>query len=601
MQETMPESRSSRSEVRLNPFSIGSPHPYSHSRTRSRSHSRSSSRNRPSLTGPRPSQRLIRTISVDSDVSIGEDEFTLKTGESHVPPEVPEEDSKEIADQLEGLKLSERSSFRESENVEVPYVPTVLDNSLPMDYLQDDVLNTIQNLRIPKWYVRGSMGVSPLDRNKIKMTKITGAMTNVIYKVEYPGLPSLLLRVYGPNIDTIIDREYELQVLARLSRRNIGPSLYGCFQNGRFEQFLENATTLGKDDIRNWKTSQRIARRMKELHTGVPLMKSEREQGPVCWIKIEKWLENIEQRGEQWVNDVSNVQKWLMCRDWPTFKKAVLRYRDWLYSRGLPYVRQGLVFCHNDTQYGNLLLSSPVIPLDNVDPVISNPKSASSSSTVSSLFPQSSNVSLEQILNPPIQEQSQDSKLVVIDFEYAGANPAAYDLANHFSEWMYDYNSAEPYKCFASQFPTREQMLNFLYCYVSHLRNKNAVPIDDEVRYYYNAIIKWRATAQLFWSLWGVLQSGKLDAPSAQLNDEKERPSGGKYIFTEMDEPSDALETPEATSESSSEKGVDIDSFDYLSYSRHKIELFWGDLLQMGVVERDDCVGIEEQLEATLL
>ncbi|GCE98907.1 hypothetical protein ZYGM_002427 [Zygosaccharomyces mellis] len=595
----MPEHRLSRSEVRLNPFSIGNPHPYSHSRTRSRSHSRSSSKTRPSLTGPRPSQRLIRTISVDSDVSVGEDEFALETGESQVPPEVPEEGSTDIVDGLEGLKLGEKSSYRESENVEVPYVSTVLDNSLPLDYLQDDVLNTIQTLRIPKWYVKGSMGVSPLDRKKIKMTKITGAMTNVIYKVEYPGHPSLLLRVYGRNIDTIIDREYELQVLARLSRRNIGPSLYGCFQNGRFEQFLENASTLGKDDIRDWKTSQRIARRMKELHTGVPLMKSEREQGPACWIKIEKWLDTIEQKGEQWINDVSNVQRWLMCRDWPTFKRTVLRYRDWLYSRGLPYVRQGLVFCHNDTQYGNLLLSSPVIPLDNVDPVISNPKSASSSSTTS-LFPQDSNVSLEQILNPPIQEQSQDSKLVVIDFEYAGANPAAYDLANHFSEWMYDYNSSQPDKCFTSQFPTREQMLNFLYSYVSHLRNNTAAPIDEEVKFYYNSIIKWRATPQLFWSLWGILQSGKLDAP-AQLNDEKERPSGGKYIFTEMDEASDALETSDSTSDSSSEKGVDVDSFNYVSYSRHKIELFWGDLLQLGVAEKDACVGIKEQLDANQL
>lgn len=592
----MPERRMSRSEVRINPFSVGSPHPH----TRSRSTSRSSSRGRPTLTNSRTSQRLIRTISVDSDISVGEDEFALEIGESQVTQQVPQEVPEEsLVDQFQHIKLGEKGTFRESEVVEVAHVPVYLDSTLPLDYFQEDVLNTIQNLRIPKWYVKGCIGLSPLDRKKLRLTRITGAMTNVIYKVEYPGLPSLLLRVYGPNIDTIIDREYELQVLARLSRRNIGPSLYGCFKNGRFEQFLENATTLGKDDIRDWKTSQRIARRMKELHMGVPLMKSEREQGPVCWMKTERWLEAMEQRGAQWIADDANVQRVLLCRDWPTFKKAVMRYRDWLFSKGLPHVRQGLVFCHNDTQYGNLLFSSPVV--ETQEPIASAPRSCSSSTTsVSSLFPQSSNVSLEQIIHPTVQEQSQDSKLVVIDFEYAGANPAAYDLANHFCEWMYDYSCSEPYRCFLSQSPTREQLLNFLYSYVSHMRNNAKAPIDDEVKYYYNSIIRWRGTVQLFWSLWGILQSGQLDAP-AELNEE-DRPSGGKYIFSQVEETAAAPENLDPSNEeASSEKGVDIESFDYLGYSKEKIALFWGDLLQFGLASEDECIGIREYLDATPL
>ncbi|CDF90730.1 related to Choline kinase [Zygosaccharomyces bailii ISA1307] len=592
----MPERRLSRSEVRINPFSVGSPHPH----TRSRSPSRSSSRRRPSLTSSRTSQRLIRTISVDSDISVGEDEFTLETGESQLAQDVPQEVPEELlVDQLQHLKLGEKGTFRESEVVEVAHVPVFLDSTLPVDYFQEDVLNTIQNLRIPKWYVRGHVGLSPLDKNKLRLIRITGAMTNVIYKVEYSGLPSLLLRVYGPNIDTIIDREYELQVLARLSRRNIGPSLYGCFKNGRFEQFLENATTLGKDDIRDWKTSQRIARRMKELHMGVPLMKSERDQGPVCWIKIEKWLEVMEQKNEHWVANDVNVQRVLLSRDWRTFKEVVMRYKDWLFLKGFGHVKQGLVFCHNDTQYGNLLFSSPVVKPK--DSTAFPPRSGSSSTTsVSSLFPESSNVSLEEIIHPTVQEQSQDSKLVVIDFEYAGANPAAYDLANHFCEWMYDYSCSQPYRCFLSQFPTSEQILNFLYSYVSHLRTNSKAPIDDEVKYYYNSIIRWRGTVQLFWSLWGILQSGQLDAPSQP--DEEDRPSGGKYIFSQDEESAGVHENSDVLSEdSNSEKGVDIESFDYLGYSREKIALFWGDMIQFGLASEDECEGDVVRLDAERL
>ena len=41
------------------------------------------------------------------------------------------------------------------------------------------------------------------------------------------------------------------------------------------------------------------------------------------------------------------------------------------------------------------------------------------------------------------QLQQKDTNLVVIDFEYSGANFPAYDIVNHFSEWMSDYHDPE--------------------------------------------------------------------------------------------------------------------------------------------------------------
>lgn len=529
---------------------------------------------------------------MDSDVSRGDDD--LRPDSYSVGSETADgtiEENSSIASDLQDLRLdSDRSDSGRSngnksggsnvsnEVIEVPFVDAVLDNTLPQDYLKDDVLNAIQSLQIPKWYVRRAKDVSPLDRKLLKLTKITGAMTNAIYKVGYPDLPSLLLRVYGRNNSLIIDREYELQVLARLSARNIGPSLYGCFENGRFEQYLENAQTLGRNDIRDWKTSQRIARRMKELHKGVPLLQSERDGGPACWEKINQWIKAIETAGPDWVQDDENIKHTLLCNSWSEFKAVVQRYCDWLYSRGSKSVKDSLVFCHNDAQYGNLLFTSPVIAAEN--PVHSTLKSSSSTS----LFPLDSNVSLEQIINPPIQDQSQDSKLVVIDFEYAGANPAAFDLANHLSEWMHDYNCAEPYRCNPLNFPTKEQMLNFVYSYVSHLRGSSSAPIDDEVKYYYNAILKWRGSVQLFWCLWAILQSG-------QLHDELQRteslgPGGNKYIIN-------TASSEEGVEEQGDMDGVDIDSFDYLSYCREKIAMFWGDVLQFGVARKEESVESE--------
>src|ERR1700732_2566850 len=68
-------------------------------------------------------------------------------------------------------------------------------------------------------------------------------------------------------------------------------------------------------------------------------------------------------------------------------------------------------------------------------------------------------------LHSPDQRHRQ---LVVIDFEYAAPNPRAYDLANHFCEWMYNYHSSSPYCANAEEYPTAEERLRFLEAYVAH-------------------------------------------------------------------------------------------------------------------------------------
>lgn len=569
---------------------------------------------KPSLTRNRSAQRLIRTISIESiekDYHSTEDEDTISN--NAVPDS--DRDVSEIESSTANMSLGSTASQTDSnkstqsnmnsnvlklnqETIAVPFVKACLDITLPQDYFKNDVANMIQSLKIPRWYARG-MVESPLKRESLKLTKIAGAMTNAIFKVEYPYLPSLLLRVYGSNNDMIIDREYELQVLARLSIQNIGPSLYGCFLNGRFEQFLENATTLTKDDIRDWKTSQRIARRMKELHSGVPLLKSEREGGSMAWNKIDQWINEIEANGSEWISNDENVSQTFGASNWESLKKSIQEYRKWLFSTG----DNSFVFCHNDAQYGNLLFSAPVVETE--EEMAKNEKLgiSNSNTSTSSLFPSDSKVSLVEIINPTKQEQSQDSKLVVIDFEYAGANVAAYDLANHFSEWMYDYSSSEPHKCYADKYPTKEQMLNFVYSYVSHLRGSAKIAIDEEVRRIYNEIIRWRGTVQVFWSLWALIQSGKIQFKSEPITAE-EGIAGEKYIIkTEEEAVSDEHnEEFDSNDVIAAPEGVSIDTFDYMGYCSDKISVFWGDALSFGLINKTDFIPEKmKQLDGSFL
>lgn len=172
----------------------------------------------------------------------------------------------------------------------------------------------------------------------------------------------LLLRVYGPQADHLIDRKKELQILRRLARKNIGPRVLGTFNNGRFEEYFE-ARTLTPRDLRIPETSRHIAKRMRELHDGIELLQEERESGPMVLNNWDKWVDRCEQV-TNWLdkelqsqyNDVkAQSDPWrrrgFVCGvQWPVFRKAVDNYRSWLVAScgGTQGIKQQLVFAHND-------------------------------------------------------------------------------------------------------------------------------------------------------------------------------------------------------------------------------------------------------------
>ncbi|GMG50005.1 unnamed protein product [Ambrosiozyma monospora] len=332
-----------------------------------------------------------------------------------------------------------------------------LDNTLPSDYFKQDILSVLTALRIPKW-----RKIQPTKENisLVTLERISGAMTNSIYKVSYKNYYPLLLRMYGDNLDDIIDRENELLMLHRLSLQNIGPKLLGCFTNGRFEEFLNNSITLNKEQIKDKRISRMIARRMKELHFGIPLLSEEKLKGPKTWSLIEKWVDVIDKFAQ---NCSQEEQKVYLIVEWNKLKKWIFKYRDWLFDKygGRINVDEMLMFCHNDTQYGNLLFYNKLdqLSMEEDDDPIQLQKQEQQQESSQNSQQDRINEKLEKLhlSNTPTTKTTQnisvpietdlnyehDKKLVVIDFEYAGPNIPAYDITNHFSEWMYDYHHPE--------------------------------------------------------------------------------------------------------------------------------------------------------------
>lgn len=362
---------------------------------------------------------------------------------------------------------------------------------------KQEILQIIKLLFIKSWLK------TDLVPEKLILRKISGAMTNAIYQLSYESstkLPSLLLRVYGPNVDSIIDRDYELQVLARLSNLKIGPKLFGCFNNGRFEEFLEDSITLTKEEVKKDEVSVKVAKRMRELHFFVPLTKDEKREGSITWKRVDNWLASIQ------AIDKKTLQYVTQFDNFELLKQAISKYRQYLDQY---LINSRLSFTHCDTQYGNLL--------------------------------------------------DVNNEIVVIDFEYSGPNPPAFDIANHFSEWMHDYHSSKPELLNPQKYPTEKQIETFLKAY-------NFSDIDSLKK----DIILSRPLVNIHWGLWGILQSGVL---GNNKDSKKEIALNDDNVAIEVHEEGE---------------GASIDTFDFLLYARHKFKVVLGDWINMGLIDKKD-------------
>ncbi|OBA19400.1 kinase-like protein [Metschnikowia bicuspidata var. bicuspidata NRRL YB-4993] len=462
----------------------------------------------------------------------------------------------------------------------IPTINLNLDNTLPLDFFKQELIGLIRALRISKWR---KVHLSP---EHIVISRILGALTNSIYKIEYKDSdcpvqpPLLLLRVYGKNVDNLIDRDSELETLIKLSSNKIGPKLLGIFGNGRFEQFLEGFVTLGKEDIRDPVISQILGRRMKDLHYNIKL--DERDKClelPLAWLQIMKWILLFENNLLHVLSEKTVEETLLM--PWLKFRSLVFAYRNWLFSKyDETALSDNYRFCHNDTQYGNLLIKSTFNPKD----VVQSDGDLPSLNT----------------------SNRRDADLAVIDFEYSGANFPAFDIADHFSEWMSDYHDEEkPYYIHEDKYPTQTQQFNLLKSYVeynfqfpsSNLKTKTQFRsrtddikslMEHEVKKLYNEIIYWRATVQIFWLVWGLIQSGPTKDP---IEDLASTTSGKGVLGTyEYSTGIDALKIAQDGPGPLEEEAITStdDDFDYLKYSQQKAALIVGDLVSFGLLPISD-------------
>uniref|UniRef100_A0A5B6YZB2 Putative choline kinase 2 isoform X3 n=1 Tax=Davidia involucrata TaxID=16924 RepID=A0A5B6YZB2_DAVIN len=279
-----------------------------------------------------------------------------------------------------------------------------------------------------------------IDSDALQVIPLKGAMTNEVYQIKWPtnGERSrkVLVRIYGEGVEIFFDRNNEIQTFEFMSKHGQGPCLLGRFPNGRIEEFI-HARTLSASDLYDQDISALIAAKMKEFHDiDMPSPKN-----VFLWDRLRNWL--------------SAAKSMSPSEEVGAFCLDALEEEISLLEKNLSVDNQRIGFCHNDLQYGNIMI-----------------------------------------------DDEETRSITIIDYEYASYNPIAYDIANHFCEMAADYHTETPHILEFSKYPGLEERQRFVRIYLSSSGDQ---PSDLEMEQLVQDVEKYTLASHLLWGLWGII------------------------------------------------------------------------------------------------
>ncbi|KAI4371486.1 hypothetical protein MLD38_019714 [Melastoma candidum] len=278
-----------------------------------------------------------------------------------------------------------------------------------------------------------------VDTKALEIIPLKGAMTNEVYQINWPTNKEnvsrkVLLRIYGEGVEVFFDRDDEIRTFEFMSSHGQGPRLLGRFPNGRIEEFI-NARTLSAPDLRDPDISTRVAAKMREFHD----LDMPGQKKAAVWDRLRKWLPTAKNMATS--EEADSVRLDAIENEISVLEKAL--------SNG-----GHIGFCHNDLQYGNIMMDE------------------------------------------------ETKTLTIIDYEYSSYNPIAFDIANHFCEMAADYHSDTPHVLDFGKYPDLEERRRFVHGYLSH---SGKTPSDAEVEKLLEDVEKYTLASHLFWGLWGII------------------------------------------------------------------------------------------------
>ncbi|CEF60143.1 Protein kinase-like domain-containing protein [Strongyloides ratti] len=344
----------------------------------------------------------------------------------------------------------------------------------------------IQCMKLAKYYLSGVW--QHLTEDNFLVTKVTGGLSNLIFKIELPSHikptgkePSCaLIRIHGSSssltliIDTII--------FTILSERSMGPKLFGIFSEGRLEEYIPSRC-LSKIDLHQECVQKNVAFLLSQIHTLCCPIKKE----SVLVDQIKQWLKNIELKlgkNAKWEIKTTQIDS-KYSKNAPKYVtleslKNELEYVEECLNKS----NSPIVFCHNDLQEGNILLSNE--------------------------YELTKEGKLKKIDNDI--DESLIQPFFVIDYEYANYNYRGFDFGNHFCEWGISYDTEDScgYTINTDHFPTSQKMKVFLKEYLNSFYSNQNTDSNFSLTYDFKKDMKtlidegerFMAVSHYFWSIW---------------------------------------------------------------------------------------------------
>ncbi|KAL1219682.1 putative choline kinase 3 [Cardamine amara subsp. amara] len=289
----------------------------------------------------------------------------------------------------------------------------------------------------------GKWGDVVEDLECLHVKPMKGAMTNEVFMVSWPTKDNtfhhrkLLVRVYGEGVDLFFNRKDEIRTFEVLSRHGHGPRLLGRFAGGRIEEFI-HARTLSAADLRDAEVSALVAAKLREFH-GINIPG---DRNVLLWDRMRNWL--------------GQAKSLCTPEDSEEFGLDNIEAEINLLQHELQNEnhQQEIGFCHNDLQYGNIMIDE------------------------------------------------ETSAITIIDYEYASYNPVAYDIANHFCEMAANYHSDTPHILDYTLYPEEEERRRFIHNYLS---SSGVEPNEEDIKQLLENSEKYTLANHLFWGLWGII------------------------------------------------------------------------------------------------
>ncbi|KAI9661477.1 MAG: hypothetical protein M1831_002999 [Alyxoria varia] len=354
----------------------------------------------------------------------------------------------------------------------------IADSALPqlkisLSYSPEDSEQTARSLIFalyPEWKT------SP---GSVEFVRFKDGITNTLFKAlkRRPGYndhqidqEAVLLRAYGTGTDILIDREREAVSHSLLAKHQLASPLLARFNNGLLYKFIEG-TPCTPADLRRPDVWPATARHLGRWHGILPVgaaiasvSDEERKWTNINEIIPYKPIPNIWTIMLKWIAALPNDTKEERERNLQLNQEVERSTRDLGHTPGLDEGRYILAHCD--------LLSANVI------------------------------------VHPRTEKKpGDDSDVSFIDYEYTTPAPVAFDLANHFAEWV-------GLECNYNLLPARSQRRAFVEQYVKSYRSHQHQTeitseqlINRDVDSLMREIDKFRGMPGLFWGIWALIQA----------------------------------------------------------------------------------------------